>query len=121
MSVYTKEGNPRCQSMCGACYDEQCVSVHPHIGTLHRSGALVWDANGDIVRSLSQPDVVNHPSHYKSGGLESIDVIEAFELNFHLGNAAKYIHRAGRKGDAVEDLKKARWYIDREIARREKL
>lgn len=63
---------------------------------------------------------VNHPPHYKSGGLEAIDVIEAFGLNFHLGNTAKYVLRAGRKGDAVEDLKKAAWYLTREIARREK-
>lgn len=56
-----------------------------------------------------------HPSHYKAGGLEAIDVIEAFGLNFRLGNAIKYILRAGRKGAIVEDLKKARWYINREI------
>lgn len=61
---------------------------------------------------------VNHPAHYKAGGLEAIDVIEAFGLGFCLGNAVKYILRAGRKGDAVEDLQKARWYLDREIARR---
>lgn len=62
-------------------------------------------------------DAVNHPSHYKSGGLEAIDVIEAFELGFRLGNTVKYILRAGRKSEArtVEDLKKARWYLDREI------
>ena len=64
-------------------------------------------------------EAVNHPAHYQAGGLEAIDVIEAFGLGFSLGNAAKYILRAGRKGDAVEDLKKARWYLDREIANRE--
>lgn len=63
---------------------------------------------------------VNHPPHYKAGGLEAIDVIEAFGLNFHLGNTLKYVLRAGKKGDAVEDLKKAAWYLTREIARREK-
>lgn len=62
--------------------------------------------------------VVSHPPHYKANGIEAIDVIEAFGLGFHLGNAVKYILRAGRKGDAVEDLKKARWYLDREISRR---
>ena len=68
-------------------------------------------------------DTVNHPAHYKAAGIEAIDVIEAFGLGFHLGNAVKYILRAGRKGDEetpVEDLKKARWYLDREIARRQK-
>lgn len=65
-------------------------------------------------------DAVNHPPHYQSGGLEAIDVIEAFDLGFCLGNTVKYVLRAGRKGDATEDLKKARWYLDREIANREK-
>lgn len=66
-------------------------------------------------------DVVNHPSHYQTAaGLETIDVIEAFELNFNLGNAVKYLLRAGKKGDRLEDLKKAAWYIAREIANLEK-
>jgi len=65
-------------------------------------------------------DSVNHPPHYKTGGIETIDFIEAKNLNFHLGNAAKYISRAGYKlgADPVEDLRKAIWYIEREIARR---
>jgi hypothetical protein len=65
-------------------------------------------------------EAVDHPAHYQANGLEAIDVIEAFALGFNLGNATKYVLRAGRKGDAVEDLKKARWYLDREIANREK-
>ena len=64
-------------------------------------------------------DPVNHPNHYQAGGLESIDVIEAFELNFRLGNVVKYILRADRKGAAIQDLKKARWYLEREIRARE--
>lgn len=60
-------------------------------------------------------DPVNNPSHYKSGGIEVIDVIEAFELGFRLANVIKYVLRAGRKGDALEDLEKAAWYLDREI------
>lgn len=63
-------------------------------------------------------DRVNHPSHYHAeSGIEVIDAIEAWELNFSLGNAVKYIARAGHKENAVEDLKKAAWYIDREIDR----
>lgn len=62
-----------------------------------------------------EKDNVNHPMHYQGKGLESIEVIEAFELNFCLGNAIKYILRAGKKGDKGEDLKKAIWYINREI------
>ena len=63
---------------------------------------------------------VDHPAHYQAGGLEAIDVIEAFDLGFSLGNAVKYILRAGRKpgADSVEDLKKGAWYLSREIARR---
>lgn len=58
---------------------------------------------------------VNHPDHYQADGLEAIDVIEAFKLNFHLGNAIKYILRADKKGDKVENLEKAIWYLEREI------
>ena len=61
---------------------------------------------------------VNHPSHYHAdSGIEVIDAIEAWGLNFSLGNAVKYIARAGHKENAVEDLEKAAWYIDREIDR----
>jgi len=64
-------------------------------------------------------DAVSHPSHY--GGAdnpyEAIKVIEAWDLGFHLGNVVKYLARAGRKGDALEDLRKARWYLDRAIER----
>jgi hypothetical protein len=63
---------------------------------------------------------VNHPSHYNIGKIEVIDAIEAWELNFSLGNAVKYIARADHKGKPIEDLEKARWYIDREIERRTK-
>lgn len=60
-------------------------------------------------------DMVNHPPHYKAGGIEVIDIIEAFGLDFHRGNAIKYILRAGRKGAALEDLRKAAWYLARAI------
>ena len=65
------------------------------------------------------PDLVNHPPHYLShpSGIECIVVAEHF--NFCLGNAIKYIWRAGEKGAKIEDLKKARWYLDREIVRLE--
>ena len=64
-------------------------------------------------------DPVNHPAHYTGhpSGIEAIQVTEHF--NFCLGNAIKYIWRAGLKGDALEDLRKARWYLDREIKRLE--
>ncbi len=63
-------------------------------------------------------DAVNNPRHYQRGGVEAIDVIEAFGLTFHLGNVVKYVLRHDEKG-GLEDLKKARWYLDRAIARAE--
>lgn len=64
-------------------------------------------------------DMVNHPSHYTDGKIEVIDFIEDKRLNFARGNAVKYISRAGKKNPAkeIEDLEKAAWYINREIAR----
>ena len=61
------------------------------------------------------PDIVNHPPHYTSARVECIEIIEDLGLCFHLGNALKYIWRAGRKADSLEDLKKSRWYLDRKI------
>jgi hypothetical protein len=65
---------------------------------------------------VSAPDPVNHPAHYKGNGIEAIDVIEGFGLGFHLGNTVKYALRAGRKDSELQDLRKARWYLDRRIA-----
>ncbi len=63
-------------------------------------------------------DLVNHPPHYKSkGGIESIEVIESFDLGFCLGNAIKYILRCESKGNKKQDLEKARWYINRELSK----
>lgn len=63
-------------------------------------------------------DPVNRPQHYTShpSGIEAIQITEHF--NFCIGNAIKYLWRAGLKNDAIQDLEKARWYIDREIDRR---
>jgi len=74
-------------------------------------------------------DIINHPSHYTSGNIEVIDFIEDKEFNFNLGNVIKYVSRAGLKESqgkslelkAIEDLKKAQFYISREIAKREAL
>jgi hypothetical protein len=68
------------------------------------------------------PDPVNHPPHYKTGGIETIDFIEAKDLNYRMGNAVKYVSRAGKKegSDPIEDLEKAVWYLQREIAARRK-
>ena len=62
-------------------------------------------------------DNVNHPSHYTDGSIEVIDYIEDKAFPYHLGNAVKYISRAGKKDPAkeIEDLQKAIWYIERYI------
>ena len=82
----------------------------------------------DKVMCKNTEDKVNHPSHYTYGKIEVIDFIEDKELNFNLGNVVKYVARAGKKkssgksleSKALEDLKKAKWYLDREIATRTK-
>jgi len=64
-----------------------------------------------------EQDLVNHPNHYTShpSGVECITVTE--HMTFNVGNAVKYLWRAGEKGKLLEDLKKARWYVEREIGR----
>jgi len=64
-------------------------------------------------------DPIN-PSHYKSGTLEAIQVIEAFALNYNMGSACKYLLRAGKKGPKAEDLRKCIWFLEREIKATEK-
>jgi hypothetical protein len=66
---------------------------------------------------LATADNVNHPPHYKTGGIETIDFIEAKSLNYNLGNVVKYITRADHKGNKLEDLKKAQWYLNREVGK----
>jgi hypothetical protein len=66
-------------------------------------------------------DVVNHPPHYKAGGIETIDFIESKQLGYHLGNVVKYISRAGIKSHCpIEDLRKAQWYLNRYLELMEK-
>jgi hypothetical protein len=73
-----------------------------------------WQA---VVTTTPQVDNVNHPSHYKVGGVETIDFIEAKKLTYNLGNVVKYVTRAEHKGNTYEDLCKARWYLNREISK----
>lgn len=71
---------------------------------------------------LLKTDFVNHPPHYKAGGIETLDFIEAKDLNFRLGNVVKYVSRAGKKPDSdpVKDLEKAAFYLNREIETRKR-
>jgi hypothetical protein len=81
---------------------------------LNRESALNPLGDGRAVMK----DMINHPDHYTYSSIEPIDVIEAWGLQFHLGNALKYISRAGKKdpNKTLEDIKKAKWYIDRYIS-----
>lgn len=68
---------------------------------------------------MKKYDIVNRPAHYADGKIEVIEFIEDKQLNFHKGNAVKYIARAGKKDvtKEIEDLEKAIWYLKREISR----
>ena len=84
-------------------------------------GATESAAFSAVFEAETKSDPVEHPSHYTKhpSGVECITVTEHF--NFNRGNAIQYVWRAGEKGIEIEDLKKARWYIDREIQRLEKM
>lgn len=77
------------------------------------------DALASQLITMEEPasDPVNHPAHYKTGGIETIDFIEAKEFNYNMGNAVKYISRAEHKGNKKQDLEKAVWYLNRELSR----
>lgn len=110
LRVRTVTDSKLTQYLCDAYNDECCYPVN--CGT---SGACIR------ARCSNEPDPVNHPAHYTShpSGVECIQIAEHF--GFALGNVIKYIWREGQKAGTVpvEDLKKARWYLDREISRRE--
>lgn len=75
------------------------------------------EAQGFVILEPGDSDAINHPAHYGKGTYETINVIEAWGLGFCLGNAVKYISRAGKKDlwKEIEDLEKAAWYIQRRI------
>ena len=97
------------------------ITYTTHVTDERRTGWVPVSPTDTAEAALAraEPDPVNHPAHYCRNGLEAIQVIEAFGLNYRLGNVVKYVLRAGHKTDALEDLRKARWYLEREIKRRE--
>lgn len=106
----------------GTCTEKELAAIER--GMLKALGMeqMTSTAAGDVqvnVEPQKAHDAVNHPSHYTDGKIEVIDYIEDKKLNYHLGNAVKYISRAGKKDPTkkVEDLRKAAWYINREIER----
>ena len=96
------------------------VTQHAFVGKGGEEGCVHCTAARTDPVHQTDAGNVDHPSHY--GGdqaYETIKVIEAWQLGFSLGNAVKYISRAGKKGDEIEDLKKARWYLERRISQLE--
>ena len=114
---------------CGACEEAGCFSPVVRLPPLTQDQVDGKAPHPQIVvkrpstsdPNLLVPEQVDHPAHYggKDNPYEAIKVIEAWQLNFCLGNCVKYINRAGKKDrlKLIEDLKKARWYLDREIER----
>lgn len=92
--------------------------LHQAIGVPKNALELTVEevVDNDVIQN-EEEDMVNHPSHYCDGGIETADFIEAKKLDWHLGNALKYISRAGKKhkDKEIEDLEKAVWYIERKI------
>jgi hypothetical protein len=99
-------------------YCPECLPKYSKVPKKKDEAAAVEIVQEPEVKPVEIPtkeDVINHPSHYTRGNIEVIDFIEDQQLPYHLGNVIKYIARAGHKGDKLEDLKKARWYLDRYI------
>lgn len=93
------------------------------------SGRTLGDFGGEYISDVAtnnapkrSHDPVNAPSHYTTSGIQPIEVVEAWDLGFNLGNTVKYISRAGKKdgADPIQDLEKAAWYLNREISNRKK-
>ena len=107
------------------CWPKYCPECLPKYSKVpKKKKEIVVTLANMVANTLEEPevkvvelkeDVINHPSHYTRGKIEVIDFIEDQQLPYHLGNAIKYIARAGYKGDKLEDIKKARWYLDRYI------
>lgn len=99
--------------------DKKVADLHNKGHRVNRAGKIMMQAsvNPPIQIEMLEPksDPVNHPAHYKVGGIETIDFIEAKRLNYNMGNAVKYITRADHKGNRKQDLEKALWYIQREL------
>lgn len=110
------------QNICDECTLDSLCSGLP-LETNNFLSASDEDVNCayDLI-SKDEPErsAIDHPKHYNVGDIEVIDAIEAWKLGFNLGNVVKYVARADYKSKPLEDLKKAKWYLEREIERRSK-
>lgn len=100
-------------SVCMFCKKAVGVYVGGLAGAAHLD-CLNAEVDRIVGAETKAADSVNRP---QGNDIEAIDVIEAFNLGFCLGNTVKYVLRAGKKGERLEDLRKAAWYLEREIAR----
>jgi hypothetical protein len=96
------------------------TAISPHTKRLvELTGAIAENVERNRAMQVelfeTKSDSVNSPAHYKIGGIETIDFIEAKNLGYNLGNVVKYITRADHKGNKLEDLRKAQWYLTRAI------
>lgn len=103
---------------CSNCFYREFDRTSTPCGTCSEHANFV-PFNMYMTVSATQEDVVNKPHHYTRGKIEPIDAIEDWNLNFRLANVVKYVARAEHKGKPLEDLKKALWYLQREIDKRE--
>ena len=118
--VLTTNPPKPCCNLRNYCYTENCIHYVPlnedYTYTPSYTSSKTTIANPDVIKVntvTTEYDPVNYPSHYCEGRkYEPIKVIDDWGLDFCLGNALKYISRAGRKNDELEDLKKARFYLD---------
>ena len=95
-------------------------TLMPSLQVLKRISEALDIENKEINIKEDKKEMVDHPKHYNMGKYEAIDVIEDWGLGFNLGYTVKYISRAGHKDNILQDLKKALWYLDREIQKLEK-
>jgi hypothetical protein len=103
--------NPQIEAELAYAVGKGRNRVHPVTGKILMQGADPMP----VTMHEPKSDPVNHPAHYKVGGIETIDFIEAKRLNYNMGNAVKYITRADHKGSRKQDLEKAIWYLKREL------
>lgn len=114
--VHTKEkAQGRWPKYCPECLPKYSKVPKKKEVAVEPVAQTIEEPEVKVVEVPKNEDVINHPSHYTRGKIEVIDFIEDQQLPYHLGNVIKYIARAGYKGDKLEDLKKARWYLDRYI------
>lgn len=111
--IYVVRSQMKKKLNVSASSEAQVKPKEINIDTVHKTRKFVTP--------VIEMDMVNHPPHYTDGGVDTIAFIEAKGLGYHLGNVVKYVSRAGKKGtnNGMEDLRKARWYLDRAIEKNE--